>query len=129
MRLGIHEERTRIVFFLPYNNRAEADAVNAVIALLKQRRQPPRSRGKITGFTYSRLFPPAFEGFYWSATLRRWIMDRLVLLTVDHEFSISDPRLHTEIDEWKQTIAQLYLNEGSPQEEIWVITHPVWRYD
>jgi hypothetical protein len=129
MKLGIHEERTRIVFFLPNNNPAEADAVNGVLALLKQRHRPPRGRGKITGFTYSRSLPAAFEGFYWSATRRRWIMDRLVLLTVDHEVNITDPRLHAEIDEWKQTISQLYSEQGSRQEEIWVITHPVWRYD
>jgi hypothetical protein len=38
MRLGIHDERTRIVFFLPNNNRPEATVVDAVIELLKQRR-------------------------------------------------------------------------------------------
>lgn len=52
-----------------------------------------------------------------------------MLLTVDHEFRITDPRLHAEIDDWKQTIAQLYRDEGARQEDIWVITHPVWRYD
>jgi hypothetical protein len=129
MRIGIHDERTRIVFFLPSNNASEANAVNALIALLKQRRQPPPGRGKITGFTQSRSIPAAFEGFYWSANRRRWILDRVVLLTVDHEFHITDSRLHAEIDEWKQTIATLYLDHGSRQDEIWVITHPVWRYD
>jgi hypothetical protein len=129
MGLGIHEERTRLVFFLPNNNPAEADAIDALIDLLQQRRRPPRNRGKIKGFTQSRSIPAAFEGFYWSATRRRWIHDRVVLLTVDHEFRITDPRLHAEIDEWKQTIAQLYFDKGSRQEEIWVITHPVWRYD
>src|SRR5712692_10627336 len=103
MKLGIHEERTRIVFFLPNNNPSEDAAINTVIGLLKQRRQPPPGRGKIQGFTQSRSIPAAFEGFYWSSRLRRWIHDRVVLLTVDHEFSITDPRLHAEIDEWKQT--------------------------
>lgn len=129
MKLGIHEERTRLVFFLPNNNPAEADTVLAVIDLLKERRRPPRGRGKIQGFTQSRSIPAAFEGFYWSANRRRWVRDNVVLLTVDHEFRITDPRLHSEIDEWKQTIAELYFDNGSPQDEIWVITHPVWRYD
>jgi hypothetical protein len=129
MRLGIHEERTRIVFFLPNNNPAEAEAILAIIDLLKQRRRPPRGRGKIQGFTQSRSIPATFEGFYWSSRRRRWIHDRVVLLTVDHEFSITDPLFHDEIDEWKQTISQLYSDKGSPQDEIWVITHPVWRYD
>ena len=79
--------------------------------------------------TQSRSIPATLEGFYWPSTRRRWIRDRVVLLTVDHEFSITDPQLHAEIDEWKQNIAQLYFNEGSRQEEIWVIIHPVWRYD
>jgi hypothetical protein len=114
MRLGIHDERTRIVFFLPNNNRPEATVVDAVIELLKQRRRPPPGRSKITGFTHSRSLPTAFEGFYWSATRRRWILDRLVLLTVDHEFRITDPRLHAEIDDWKQTIAPTVSRRRCP---------------
>ena len=129
MRLGIHEERTRLVFFLPNNNTAEAEAILVIIDLLQERRRPPRGRGKIQGFTQSRSIPAAFEGFYWSSKRRMWIRDNVVLLTVDHEFRITDSRLHAEIDEWKQTIANLYSDNGSPQDEIWVITHPVWRYD
>jgi hypothetical protein len=48
---------------------------------------------------------------------------------IDHEFRITELQFPQKIDEMKQTIAQFYAEEGSPQEEIWLVAPPVWRYD
>jgi|SRR3989339_1381133 len=129
MKLGIHEERTRIFLYLPYNNPAEAKAVGEVIGYLKSKRKTPQGKGRITGYTQTRSLPTVVEGFWWSKKKKKWVHDNLILLIIDHEFKITDTRLHTEVDDFKKIIAQFYSQEGSQQEEIWVATHGVWRYD
>ena len=130
IKRGIHEERTRIVLYLPYNSPGEAAAYNDFITYLQGRKLgASNQQGQISGFTQSRNMPASFEGWWWSDTSQSWIHDKLVLVIIDHEFPITDPRLHTEVDDLKQTLGQFYSQNGSPQEEIWVVSLPVWRYD
>jgi hypothetical protein len=50
MKSGIHEERSRIVLYLPFNNPGEAKAVAGVLSYLKSKRVG-FGQGRIKGFT------------------------------------------------------------------------------
>jgi hypothetical protein len=128
MKSGIHEERSRIVLYLPFNNPGEAKAVAGVLSYLKSKRVG-FGQGRIKGFTQTRAFPTSYEGWWWSARRRKWVRDDLALIVVDHEFRLSDPKLQYEIDDLKQSASKLYASQNRPQEEIWLVVHSVWRYD
>lgn len=123
---GIHEERTRLWLYLPHNNPQEALVFFQVIDLLQAKRTavPP-----ITGFTHSRPIPSPYVGWWWSDDQQMWIEDVLVLVVIDYERKIHDRNLPAELEALKQEMAQLYTAANSRQEEIWLVAHPVWRYD
>lgn len=129
MRLGLYEERTRITFYLPEGRPDEAKAVASFITYLRSKRGTRRGHGRITGFTRTRTFPHPYEGWWWSTTRQRWVRDPLAVVVIDHELPIGDQRCQDQIDEFKQTAAKCYADAGRPQEEIWVVAHPIWRQD
>lgn len=121
-------EHARIIIHLPHNTPGEASAVDSVISFLKEKRKLPMRKGKITGFTQTRSSPTAFEGWWWSKMRQKWIHDNLILIVIDSELRTNDSLFKTEVNDLKRVIDQFYIQEGSRQEKIWVVTHSV-EYD
>lgn len=126
------EARVRITFFLPVSTTNDRAAFLRVLHELRTRHPlgaaSPPENSPITGFTYSADDPPAFHGNWWSESRTEWVPDRLVLLFVDRRGSLRRPRaLLTFAEPLKAQIAQVYADEGSPQEEIWCILEQIHR--
>jgi hypothetical protein len=76
--------------------------------------------------THSVQFPPVFQGAWWSKTQRKWVIDKLVILSLDLPIRYSDfSQVAQEADGLKRQIAQFYSNAQAPQHDIWVITYAV----
>jgi hypothetical protein len=124
--VGLHEERVRVTCNLPVNNFKEEGAFWDIVDHLKSLRSKPIG---VRGFTISQMRPSAFLGYWWSAVARRWMHDRIVLVLIDLQLQFSDPSLSQEISDLKETIRNCYRECGSPQEEVWVVAHQVYRQD
>ena len=57
------------------------------------------------------------------------IRDRIVTCTVDYLLDFNDPRISEKVKELKQIIHKWYRHYKSPQDEVWVIAHPIIRQD
>ena len=119
-----HEQRDRVTCHLPYGNAAEEKAFARVINYLQEQR---RNRLGVTGYTFSD--PSSFHGFWWSAKRRQWVQDRIVLLTIDYRVPIGNPNrsLLEHLERLKTVIEEAYSHFGSPQDEIWIVKHPIDR--
>jgi hypothetical protein len=56
-------------------------------------------------------------------------VDQIVVCTVDLLLPTDSPELSHQVKALKQSIRKWYRYYGSPQEEIWVIAHPILRQD
>jgi hypothetical protein len=75
------------------------------------------------------LRPTAFHGYWWPEEADHPIRDALVVCTVDYLLEFDDPRISFKVKELKDTIHKWYRHYKSPQDEIWVIAHPIIRQD
>lgn len=109
---------------LPLSSAAEDKAFNAVITYLQEQR---KKHVGVTGYTYSQH--GVFQGFWWSSKLQRWVDDSIVLLIVDYKVPQGNPEnsLLEHFDKLKENIEEAYSRFGSPQEEVWVVTHWIDR--
>lgn len=86
-------------------------------------------RTGVGGYTHSDS--SAFFGCWFSAgPSPGWVADDIVLLIIDFLIPLSDPgiSLAEKIAELKETIHQSYAKHGSPQEEVWIVSHRVTRH-
>lgn len=125
---GLSEERTRVMIYLPITTTPEYDAVSEIIDYLKEQRRIRPRQHAIRGFTYSSLLPCAFVGYWWSSKRRQWVRDRIVSIVIDLNMNADDPTLQEIVGRFRQKIVEAYQTNGVPQEEIWVMIHPIWRY-
>jgi hypothetical protein len=123
---GLHEVRTRVTCNLPVNTGREEKAFFQVVAYLDELRHQALG---VTGYTYSETRPTAFHGFWWPEGADRPVHDRIVLCTVDYLLESGSQELSRQVKLLKQTIRKWYRYYGSPQDEIWVIAHPIIRQD
>ncbi len=124
--IGLHEERVRVTCHLPINTLSEETAVDGVLDYLKSLRAKPFG---VKGFTRSQMRPATFIGYWWSSLKRRWVVDKLVVLTIDYKLDFSDLLVSREIKSLKEEIRNCYRECGSPQEEVWVVAHQIYRQD
>jgi hypothetical protein len=124
--IGLYEERARVTCHLPLNNAREEKAVLRILRYLKEQRREPIG---VKGFTHSEFRPSSFRGFWWDARRREWVEDKVVLCIVDYKLGFSDERLSVKVEELKRTIREAYRKCGSPQDQVWVVAHPVIRQD
>ena len=125
---GNREVRTRVICSLPLNNARQEKAFKDIIALIQEQRE---SGVGVTGYSYST--PGTFEGFWWTTARNpsgEWELEDITLLVVDYQFSVeSHERVFSRtVSELKQKIGSAYRTYGSPQQEIWVVSHGVSRY-
>lgn len=119
------EERTRVIFNLPLEDRREEKAINFIIQYLQQQRT---DRVALGGFTYSTLKNAVFHGFWWSEDEQQWVKDRIVLFIIDYCFHVDDRILIQHLRELRDVISDAYGRYGSTQEEIWLVSHSITRY-
>ena len=125
-QVGLHEVRTRVTCNLPVNNWPEEQAFFAVLEYLKSLRNQAIG---VSGFTHSMLRPAAYLGYWWPDDAQEPVRDRIVICTVDYRLEFSSQQLSQQVKSLKQSIRKWYRHFGSPQDEIWVIAHPVMRQD
>jgi hypothetical protein len=121
---GLHEVRTRVMCNPPLNNRQEEKAFFQVVEYLNELRHQVIGVG---GYTYSETRPAAFHGFWWSDDGDAPVHDQIVLCTVDYLLPMGSRELSQQVTALKQTIRKWYRFYGSPQEEVWVVAHPIMR--
>ena len=123
---GLHEVRTRVTCNLPVNNVQEEKALFKVVDYFNELRHQEIG---VTGYTYSETRPVAFHGFWWPDGADEPVHDQIVLCTVDYLLGSGSQELSQKVKELKQTIRKWYRYFGSPQDEIWVVAHPILRQD
>ena len=125
-RKGLHEVRTRVMCNLPLNNAREEKALFQIVEYLNELRHQGIG---VTGYTYSETRPVVFHGFWWSEGAAEPIHDQIVLCTVDYLLPFGSKELSQQVKLLKQAIRKWYRHYRSPQEEIWVVAHPIMRQD
>jgi hypothetical protein len=123
---GLHEVRTRVMCNLPVNNVQEEKAFFQIIEYLNQLRHEGVG---VTGYTYSETRPVAFHGFWWPDDGDEPIHDQIVLCTVDYLLASGSAEISQQVRQFKQTIRRWYRHFRSPQDEVWVVAHPIIRQD
>ena len=83
----------------------------------------------MNGYTHSQLRPGVFHGYWWPEDAEDPVHERIVLCLVDYLLDFDSPQLSDQVRELKQTIRRCYRKHRSPQEEIWVVAHPILRQD
>lgn len=119
-----YERRSRVVIHLPLNNAREEMALAEVVRYLKGRRT---SKVGVTGFTLSDYPLTSFTGLWWSSEQTQWIEDGIVLCFIDL-LAETQAAIDAEVGKIRQRIIEAYRVHGSPQEEVWVVAHPVIRF-
>lgn len=123
---GLHEIRTRVTCNLPVNNLREEKAFRKVLAYLDSLHHQAIG---VSGYCHSEMRPPAFHGFWWPTNATKPMHDSIVVCTIDYLLAPGSVELTERLREHKQTIRKWYRHHGSPQDEIWVVAHPVIRQD
>ena len=83
----------------------------------------------VTGYTHSSVRPAVFRGYWWPDNADEPIRDAIVVCTVDYLLEFDNPEISRKVRELKQTIRRWYRHYHSPQDEIWVVAHPIMRQD
>ncbi len=123
---GLHEVRTRVTCNLPVNNAREEKAFLKILAFLNDLR---KDRIGVTGYTHSEMRPAVFHGYWWPEDAAEPVHDQIVVCTVDYLLPSGSPELSVRVQELKRTIRKWYRHFGSPQDEVWVVAHPILRQD
>ena len=125
-RKGLHEVRSRVTCNLPLNNAQEEKALFRVLAYLNGLRHQGIGAN---GYTHSELRPAVFHGYWWPAGADEPLHDLIIVCTIDFLLPTGSSELSQKVKELKQTIRKWYRHYQSPQDEVWVIVHPVTRQD
>jgi len=107
-------------------NAREEKAFKGVIAFV--RNQQEQGIG-VSGYTFSA--PDTFYGYWWDGESGRWVEDKIILLMIDYQIPLGDPgarSLSEQISDLKQRIAAAYKRYGCKQDEVWVVSNPISRY-
>jgi hypothetical protein len=85
-----------------------------------------KREGVITGYTRSNILDPVFFGGWWDDRRKTWQRERVVSFIIDYkrELEEMDEVLHL----LKGNIARIYRDNGSVQDELWIIAQRVTRY-
>jgi hypothetical protein len=123
---GLYEVRTRVTANLPVNTMQEEKAFLKVLVYLNELRHQHIG---VSGYTHSVMRPAVFHGYWWPENAASPIRDHIVVCTIDFLLESSSSELTAKVKELKQTIRKWYRHYGSPQDEVWVVAHPILRQD
>ena len=125
-RKGLYEVRTRVACNLPVNNGQEEKAFLEVREFLNDLRHQGLG---VSGYTHSESRLAVFHGYWWPDDADEPVHDQIVLCTVDYQLAFGSQELTVQVKKLKQTIRKWYRYYGSPQDEVWVVAHPIIRQD
>lgn len=125
-RTGLHEIRTRVTGHLPVNTFQEEKAFFKILEYLKELRGQDIG---VSGYTFSDVRPAVFHGCWWPESSDEQVEDQIVLLSVDYLLPLGSRELSNKVADFKPTIKKWYRYYQSPQEEIWLVAHPIIRQD
>jgi hypothetical protein len=123
---GENEARYRVVCHLPVNNAEQEIVIFEFLKLLKELKNIEGA--EIGGFTMSRVESPVFFGYWWFQEQKKWARDKLILCYIDYKIDPDRQAVSEIIRQLKQSIEDLYRTYSNPEEEIWVVAHPVVRH-
>jgi hypothetical protein len=83
----------------------------------------------VRGYTHSSLRPAVYHGYWWPEDGDLPVRDAIIVCTIDYLLDIDSQEISKKVKELKQTIRRWYRHYKSPQDEIWVIAHPILRQD
>jgi len=130
--VGLNDHRTRVICHLPLTKPVHAFAFDDIIKYIRRQRA---ASVPITGYTHTSLRTPSFDGYWWGRPdddpegKERWVYDAIVLLIIDYEIQLGDPRVSNVVQRLKNSIFRCYKNRNCPQKEIWVMAHSISRQD
>ena len=121
---GQQEQRSRVMCHLPLRNASEDKAFAEILNYLRSQRE---KRVGITGYTFSE--PGTFQGYWWSEDRQCWVDDAIVLLIVDYRLPRGNPEesFLEHLHRLKEKVESAYSDFGSPQEDVWIVTHRIDR--
>lgn len=126
MRSGLLQERTRVSIFLPTRWQNQKVAYFAVLEYLKTQR---RAKPAVEGYTTSDPRESMYQGEWWNPTKAvdgDWDGDYVSHLIIDYDAPKGE--CEEAISKLRSEIMRLYEDEGSKQEEIWIIAYRSSRY-
>jgi hypothetical protein len=133
MPAGLHEERARVTMFLPVTKAGEFRAYAQIINYLSTQPQsllPPTAR--ITGFTYTSVFPSPYRGYWRDQSSDPWQREETATIIIDLNLSLSDqnhiPILNMVLENLRDFCLQSYQIEGHPQQTIWIVVYRIQRF-
>ena len=106
----------RFTVFLPTTTVPDQVAYLQAVDLL---RSDPR---RIPGYTHTVDDPPILVGWYWSQNDGIWIRDTIALAFTDLP---DNPNPRDQLRQVKEDIKRLYVDAGSPQQELWCTLQPL----
>jgi len=122
----INDENTRVEIFLPYIKAGEKSAAIGVINNIKKSRNPGSKTYRYKGMTHSSTGSPVFTGAWRDTKKSKWVLDRLVILTLDLDISYQDSqKVEQEVSRLKNEVKNCYVQNGAKQQEIWMVAHPI----
>ena len=130
---GLHEERVRVIIHLPHSSANQAKAFRDILKYIKQQRTKAIP---VTGYTHSSFRPSVYTGFWWGVPDEQygqagakdtWVRDDIVVLMVDLQMSFQDDRLSDLLARLKNKIFEIYQRHKSQQEEVWIVSHGMFR--
>lgn len=116
----IPEQRTRVTFFLPLNDKDEHRAVLDIQRYLKCLRAT-KAMAPVTGFTHGILGEPAFRGQWWDESKTIWAPDKIVLFITDLLGARDDDAVLSTVRLLREHIAGAYEKVGRPQASLWIV--------
>jgi hypothetical protein len=122
---GAVEHHTRVVCHLPCNNTAESKAITSFAKYLEAQRTRPFG---LKGYTKSVTSGRTFTGYWRRTTRGKFLQENVVLFLIDYEHSLESQAMLDNLARMKQSLQGWYLEfTGKPQEEIWMVAHPIAR--
>ena len=125
--VGLHEERTRVVCYLPVNDSREYKAMGEVASYLRTLRDEEVI--DVQGFLHSSIRPAAFYGSWYSDEKKRWIEEPNGVFTVDYMLRFGSVEIQEKVRELTKVIKEAYESRGSKQEKLWITAYQVFRQD
>lgn len=122
---GALELYTRVVIHLPCTTPAEAKVVKRFVTYLEEQRRKPFA---LNGYTHSNSSFPTFVGYWRRSTRGKLLQENVVLFFLDYQHGLESQTMVDNLAQIKRSLQGWYVEfTGEPQDEIWMVAHPIAR--
>jgi hypothetical protein len=110
---------------LPCGTPAEAKVVKRFVKYLEEQRRKPFA---LNGFTHSNSSFPTFAGYWRRSTRGALLQENVVLFLLDYHHNLESQAMVDNLAQLKRSLQEWYVEfTGAPQDEIWMVAHPIAR--